>query len=323
MKRLNFIYFLTLILACTFSANAQDVHVNAHLDQQTLKIGDQTQLRLSVHQPVKARVNFPQITDSLTEKVMVLGAGKLDTVVDKNTPGIITVNRNYTITAFDSGTYTIPPLSFGSDAGVLTTNPIILTVQTVQVDTTKAIYDIKQPLAVSYTLWDWLRDHWVIVCIVLAVILIIIGIVWYIKTRPEKVVVIEEIVPDVPIHTQAINKLNELRAKKLWQQGDIKGYHSELSDIIREYLEKRYVIKTQEKTTDEIFTGLKYLDIEQENRNLLRQMLLLADLVKFAKEKSAPAENEQSMDNAIAFVTKTSQVSIAPKPTEGGDSAAV
>jgi hypothetical protein len=308
---------IVLALACFFKANAQTVQVVAKLDSSGIKIGEQTKLNFIVHQPVKERVNFPKIADSISTKIQIVGASKPDTTFDQSRTNI-TVHKSYTITAFDAGTDTIPSFDFGASAGVQKSNPLTLTVTTVKVDTTKAIYDIKQPLAVSYTLWDWLRDHWVAVVIVLGVILLIIGIIWYIKTRPKKEVVIKEIIPEVPLHTQMLNKLQELRAKKLYQQ-DVKAYHSELSDIIREYLEKRYAIKTQEKTTDEIFTGLKHIEIEQENRNLLRQILLLADLVKFAKENPLPNENEQSMDNAIAFVSKTRQVTaVPPAQTEGG-----
>jgi hypothetical protein len=119
-------------------------------------------------------------------------------------------------------------------------------------------------------------------------------------------------------HTIALGKLQELRDKKLWQQNEVKHYYSELSDVVREYLEKRYAIKTHEKTTDEIFAGLKYMNIADEDRNKLSQILLLADLVKFAKEKPLPADNEQSMDNAISFVLDTQQPVEPPKNTEGG-----
>ena len=116
----------------------------------------------------------------------------------------------------------------------------------------------------------------------------------------------------------ALSKLHELRDKKLWQQDAYKQYHIELSDVVREYLEKRYVIKTHEKTSEEIFAALKYMDITEENRNKLRQILLLADLVKFAKERPLPHENEQSIDNAISFVTQTQQANAPARNEEGG-----
>jgi hypothetical protein len=191
-------------------------------------------------------------------------------------------------------------------------------VQTVQVDTTKAIYDIKQPLAVSYTFWDWIKDHWIWVALGLVVIIAIIGVIWYLKKRPKTVTIIKEIKPDVPPHIIALGKLQQLRDKKLYQHDAVKQYHSELSDIVREYLEKRYVIKTHEKTTDEIFAALKYMDIANEYRVKLNQVLILADLVKFAKEKPLPVDNELSMENALAFVLKTQEAVEIPINTEGG-----
>ncbi|QKJ28684.1 hypothetical protein HQ865_02555 [Mucilaginibacter mali] len=322
MKQQYFKYVMLvgLIWAFAFGAKAQDVTVNARLDQQTLKIGDQTQLHLIVRQPLKGKVVFPKIADTLISKVQVLKAGKQDTTVDHNDPKMISVSRSYTITSFDAGTYTLPALAFKADTSTIKSNELILEVQTVKVDTTKAIYDIKQPLAVSYTFFDWLRDHWLAVALGMAIVLLILGIIWYIKSRPKKEVVIPEYKPDIPLHIQILEKLQVLRARKLYIH-DAKAYHTELTDIIRDYLEHRYVIKTHEKTSDEIFESLKYIDIDQENRNLLRQILLLADMVKFAKEQPLPPENEQSMDNAIAFVNKTKQAITAPKPTEGGSNA--
>ena len=186
------------------------------------------------------------------------------------------------------------------------------------VDTTKAIYDIKQPLAVSYSILDWLRDNWLWVVIPIVIILIIFGVIRYLRNRPKVEKVFEEAKPIIPIHTLALNKLQELRDKKLWQSGYVKEYHIELSDVIRDYLEKRYAVKTHEKTTDEIFAGLKNKDISAENKNMLRQILALADLVKFAKEKPLPDENEQSIDNATSFVSQTQKME-QPLNTEGGN----
>jgi len=313
----NFLVLITLSSWFTLNVNAQTIVVEAKLDQQTIRIGDQTKLRLIVHQPLKEKVNFPKLADTLTGKVQIVSS-KLDTVIDQNAHNQLTVTQSYTITSFDQGTYTIPSYSIGSAAGVLKTNELTLMVQTVQVDTTKAIYDIKQPLAVSYTFWDWLKDHWVWVALGLAVVIAIIGVIWYLKKRPKTVTIIKEIKPDIPAHIIALGKLQQLRDKKLYQQDAVKQYHSELSDIIREYLEKRYVIKTHEKTTDEIFAALKYMDIANEYRVKLSQVLILADLVKFAKEKPLPVDNELSMENALGFVLKTQQAAELPTNTEGG-----
>jgi hypothetical protein len=313
----NFLVLILFSICFASNVNAQTIVVEAKLDQQTIRIGDQTKLRLIVHQTLKEKVNFPKLADTLTGKVQIVSS-RLDTVIDQNAHNQATVTQSYTITSFDQGTYTIPSYSIGSAAGVLKTNELTLMVQTVQVDTTKAIYDIKQPLTVSYTFWDWLKDHWIWVALGLAVVIAIIGVIWYLRKRPKTVTIIKEVKPDVPAHIIALGKLQQLRDKKLYQQDAVKQYHSELSDIIREYLEKRYVIKTHEKTTDEIFAALKYMDIANEYRVKLNQVLILADLVKFAKEKPLPVDNELSMENALGFVLKTQQAAELPTNIEGG-----
>lgn len=319
MKKLffNYILFSLLLLVCVGKVNAQSTQVEANLSQQTIRIGDQVKLRLVAHQPVKDHINFPKLADTIIGKVQIVSASKIDTALDPQNKGQATITQTYIITSFDEGTYTIPAYSFGTAGGVLKSNELTLQVQTVKVDTTKAIYDIKQPLAVSYTFLDWLKDNWLWVVIPLVVILAIIGFIIYWRRRPKKEVAVADVKPTIPAYETAIAKLKELKEKKLWQQDEVKQYYIELSDVLREYLEKRYVIKTHEKTTDEIFAGLKHISISQENKTLLKQILVLSDLVKFAKEKPVSAENEQIMQDAIAFVLSTKQAETKIN-TEGG-----
>lgn len=317
----NISWCLMLCLAgLTLTVKAQKISVEAKLDQTTIKLGDQTILRLMAHVPVNGQVDFPVLADTISSKVQIVEMGKTDTLTDKNNPGIKTIIRQYTITSFDAGVHMIPAYTFGSKEGNLSTQALPLEVSEVKVDTTKAIYDIKEPLAVSYSFMDWLRDNWKLVLFSALGILLIILLIWYFirkrKNRPAKV---EPPKPVIPLHTIALDKLNALRSQKLWEQGQVKTYHSELTDIIREYLEKRYEINALEQTSEEIFSGLKHLDITEQNMNKLRQMLLLADLVKFAKASPLNSDNEQSMDNAISFVTNTKLVPSADHKAQNND----
>lgn len=301
---------LTLFLAgFTLSGNAQETKVEAKLDQTRIKLGDQTIFRLQAHLPTNGQVDFPVLSDTISSKIQIVEMGKTDTLSDQHKPGSRTISRQYKITSFEAGLHMIPSYSFTSKGGKLWTQAIPLEVTEVKIDTTKAIYDIKEPLAVSYSFMDWLRDNWKWVLLVVLGILVLAGLIWYFvkkrKNRPEKVVPEK---PAIPLHTLALEKLNALKSEKYWEQGQVKRYHSELTDIIREYLEKRYGINALEQTSEEIFVGLKHLDITERNRDLLRQMLLLADLVKFAKASPINTENEQSMENAISFVMNTRPV---------------
>lgn len=303
----NFSWCLMLCLAgLTYSGKAQDIRVEARLDQTRIKLGDQTILRLLAHVPVNAQVDFPVLADTISSKVQIVEMGRTDTLANKNNPGIQTISRQYTITSFDAGLHMIPSYTFTGKEGKLSTQTLPLEVMEVKVDTTKAIYDIKEPLAVSYSFMDWLRDNWKLVLGLVIGILVLAVLIWYfIKKWRNKPVRVEPDKPAVPLHTMALNKLNALRNGKLWEQGQVKRYHSELTDIIREYLERRYGINAMEQTSEEIFAGLRHLHITEQNMHKLRQMLLLADLVKFAKANPLSNENEQSMDNAISFVMNT------------------
>jgi hypothetical protein len=304
----KYVLLLNLLLtAFAQKSSAQTVQAEAKLDRFAIKIGEQTQLHLIARFHAADNVEFPKLADSISGKIQIVSS-KADTIADKDDVSLKTIRHNYTITSFDSGDYVIPSYAFHTQAGDVKTEPLKLTVATVVVDTTKAAYDIKQPLTISYTFWDWLRDNWVLVVSVLAGLLIIGGIIYYLKKRPKNVIVVEPPAPAVPAHIIALQKLTAINDKKLWQQEQTKQYHTELTDVIREYLESRYAIQAMEQTSDEIFASLRYMDISDENRNTLRQVLILADLVKFAKEKPLPFENEQSMDNAVAFVKKTQPV---------------
>lgn len=317
-KLINYILVLMMFLCClNFKAGAQDTRVFVKLDPATIRMGDQTKLRLTVEQPVKQQVDFPKLGDTLTSKIQVISSGKQDTIKSENDPNRITVTKSITITSFDAGAYIIPPFVFTAKGRDLKTAESVLTVEAVKVDTTKAIFDIKQPMVVSYSWMDWMRDNWAWVVVPILAIVIIAGLIWYLKKRAKEKPVTAVVVPGLPIHTIALNRLQELRAQKLWQQGEIKQYYSELSDVIREYLEKRYTIKTQEKTTDEIFSSLKGLEITPENKQVLHQLLTMSDLVKFAKAKPLPVENEEQLDNAISFVQQT-QVTAVKEDKEGG-----
>jgi hypothetical protein len=308
-----------LLIACFYSkANAQNIQADAKLEQSTIRIGDQTFLNLSVRQPAKAKVAFPQFADTIVSKVQVVRVGKADTIIDKTNPNIITINKSYTITSFDAGAYTLPSFSFTLPNGVIKTDPITLQVATVKVDTTKGVYDVKKPIVVSYTVLDELRDDSGWIALAIAVLLAAGGLFWYLKTRPVKEKPVVKITaPIVPAHQIAISKLKALKDKKLWQQDEVKEYYIELSEILREYLEKRYEIKTHEKTTDEIFAGLRHIDIRSDSKNTLRSILELSDLVKFAKAKPIPSENELSLENALVFVMQTQQINQPVNP-EGG-----
>ena len=289
-----------------FALLGQNVAVKAVLDTNFLMIGEQTQLHfITTYQDKNTQILFPQVNDTIIKEIEVLSKSPIDTsIADAN--GLFSQSQSILITSFDSGYYVVPPFYFIINGDTVESDPLLLEVQNMEVDTANAIFDIKQPLSEPFSIKDWLKDNWVWLAAILAALIGIFFLVRYL--RREKPVVEEKIIPKIPVHEIALGKLRQLNEQQLWQNGKIKAYHSEISEILREYIEERYQVNALEETTSEIMHGLRLHQIPEELKLKLSQTLTLADLVKFAKEQPLANENENSLTNAIEFVEATKMI---------------
>ena len=287
---------------------AQQPVATATLDTQEILIGDQLNLRLSFSGVPGARVAWPNLKDTLTSHVDILEKGGVDTL--KNVSGMDSAYvQNLLLTSFDSGFYEIPSLAFpfmveaDTNLYVIHTRPTYLMVHTVAVDTTKPIKPIKGIMKAPLTFRDLLP--WLILGL-LALLIIAFGIYYLIKRKRKEPVF--QFRPRIKLkpHEIALKALEQLRTKKLWQQGAVKQYYTELTDVIRDYLEARFAIPAMERTTFEILRDLRdTAEADEGSMELLKKILELADMVKFAKWKPAPDENNGSLDEGIRFVEQT------------------
>jgi hypothetical protein len=315
---------LLLCYCCTTTVSAQNVKVHAELDSSSIQIGQQAKLTLSVEYKVntndRIKIQWPAIGDTLRKEVEVVRQSKIDTIIpDRNDPFTFLQTKTIYVTSFDSGYWAVPPFKFivNGDTSGIYSDALLLTVSTVSVDTTQAIKDIKDPYAIDYSFIDWIKDHKLLLGGVLFGIILISFLIWLIiRSRKKQPLVVEEKAIKIPAHVVAFEKLEKLKNDKLWQEGKLKQYHIALTDIIREYIENRFKIPALEQTTEEILSGFKTVAIDNESKEKLRQLLLLGDLVKFAKEQPLPTENEMSMINAFDFIngTKREEEIIPPSP---------
>jgi hypothetical protein len=304
-KRQIILFFLILLLAGRSFAQVSAV---ATLDTTSILIGDQINLAVSVTCPKEALVVFPQVGDTIISKIEVIRKSKVDTVVTATQGGMKTLFQKITITSFDSGYFAIPPFTIlyknpgDAEYQGAETEPLLLEVRTVQVDMSKEIKDIKDPLKAPVTFKELLP--WILAF--LALCLIIWGIIYYMKKRKKAEPLIQlRRKPELPPHVVALDALESLRAKKLWQSGRIKEYHTELTEIIRTYIENKFHIRAIEMVTEEILESIDHTVTSIETRIKLRDMLQLSDLVKFAKERPLPDEEEKTLNYAIDFVRDT------------------
>ena len=271
--------------------------------------------------PLDYRVIWPFYQDTLTRHIEIIGQSSVDTLINEN-ENLVNMMQTITITAFDSGYYYIPPLKFQyqpiDDTGFteVASMPMYLRVHTLEVDTTQAIKAIKPPLGAPLSFKEILP--WLLIALAAAALIFII--IYIIRKYRKKEPIFKfKTKPVLPPHVIAINELEELKLKKLWQAGKTKGFYTELTDIVRLYIEGRFGVKAQEMTTDEIMEGIKNTDIARETIDKLGRTLILADLVKFAKEKPLPLENDNSMSYSLDFVYETRPRSVELEVTEVQD----
>lgn len=285
---------------------------SATIDTNNILIGDHINLKISYTFPAKAVVIWPVFNDTITKNIEVIYKSKLDTAItsDKNS---ITFNQVITITSFDSGSFVIPPIDFafhlpGDTAKTHTlTNSITLNVNTIPVDTTQAIKDIKAPLRAPITFKEMLP--WILGAIGLIMIVLLTIYIVRKKIKNQPLITFNKTV--IPPHIKALGRLEDLREKKIWQKGMIKEFHSEISDILRTYIEEAYKIQAMEMISVDIINCLNSMEIEPESVKRLQNIFKLADMVKFAKFNPLPDENDYNLKNAIIFVNET-----APKPED-------
>jgi len=283
---------------------AQQFKVEAYTDTNAILIGDHITLTLLVTNRFEKQVLWPEIGDTITSSVEVLARSNSDTL-KRSGDGTLEIARVYQITSFDSGYFIIPPFRFAESddsSNYSETEPILIEVHTVEVDTAQAIKDIKTPYDVPYT-WDEFITHGLVLLGVIISALLGYFIYKKIKNRPVRVIAEPEITIDP--HVLALENLEALERKKLWQQDKVKLYYTELTDIIRIYIESRFHIIAMEMTSDEIMSSMSYVSIAPASKEKLQQLLLIADMVKFAKSKPLSGEHELCMAHAFNIIRET------------------
>lgn len=290
------------------STTAQKVSLRLH--QDSIMLGAQGKLSIDVSYPLEAgrtQVQWPIISDTLAQGIEVVAQSKVDTLLkDKEEPYVFVQSKTLTITSFDSGFVVIEPLPFVINGDSIFSEPTLLEVVWPQLEAEGQIKDIKEIAQVKYSVLDWLWDHKWWILTTLGIILLAVVVYFLIARRKTtKTAPIQANKPKEPAHVIALQALDAIKERSLWKTGQVKAYHSELSDVIRTYIEDRFMVHALEKTTREILRDLAPVLGKKEIFLELQYMLELADAVKFAKLQPDALENERVLQLAYRFVEST------------------
>ena len=315
MKNLK-IYMVAVLLVISWQGYSQKTKAWAEPDTTAITIGDQIGVELGVRLNKEALLQWPQITDTLTGNIEVVKQSGIDTTFDADN---IILKQRLTITSFDSGYFKVPSVNFlyrlKGDSAVFTvgTNSFFLQVNTPEVDTAQPFKTIVGPIEEPYTFGE--IAPWVLLG--LMALAAIAFLIFYLKKRKNNQPLFKaKPKPLPPPDVEAINKLEELKLARVWQSGKVKLYHSSLTDIMKNYLKRRFGFNAPEMTTDEIVSALADKLANDEALNKLRGTMQLADLVKFAKAQPTPLENDLSLEHCLDFVNETKSVVVVPDVVE-------
>ena len=281
--------------------------VKAEIDTTNIRIGEQFQLKISVDET--QNVIIPKIQ---LKGLEVIDSTRIDTI--KNS-----LIRRYILTGFDSGAFYIPQQQIFVKNQAFLTDSLLINIATIAIDTAKVKkFPIKSIKKEPYTF----DDFRIYIYLILAILAIIgFWIYWFvIKKRKET-----EDAPTyrtLPPFEEAILRLNELDEKLLWQNNKIKEYYSELTEIVRGYIERELKVPALENTTDEVlamikdFKNLDSIETSKETIKKLKDLLREADLVKFAKSKPLAIEIEDDRRDAEFIIGHLKPKQIIEKEDE-------
>jgi hypothetical protein len=303
-KRPVFFLCLSLFLLAGLNISAQTAVIKASIDSTQLLIGEQTKIHLEVAADNGANLQLPLPVDTIIKGIEVLEISGIDTTDIGNNRMLL--KYDFLVTSFDSALYLLPPFQLITGTDTTYSNELALKVSTLPVDTeSQNIYDIKDVLKPEFVWKDYLA-YVLYPLLALFILALIAFLVYYLKKKESPIAFkFKKETVKLPPHVIALNKLNDIKVRKLWQQGRIKEYHSEITDTLRIYMERRFSLPAMELTSGEILAKLKGISDMDYVYDNLKQILLLADFVKFAKYQSLPDENELSLMNAYLFVNGT------------------
>jgi len=301
------ILFILFFLS-SWLLNAQ---VSATVDSTSIKIGEQITYRIQVETDTTNLVVFPEGQSFMP--LEMIESYKTDTVKQNDKYNLI---KRYGLTQFDSGVYTIPPQKIVIGNKTLLTDSLKVEVRNILVDSTKqGLYDIKPIIEVEKSPSQW----WKYVLYTLLVLGIVAGLIYWFLWR-KKPLSEEEQIALLPPYDRAKLALKKLEESDYLKQDALKEYYSELTQIVRKYLDEKVYDHSMESTTDQLISRLRLLkdgnqiDLSKDTIKNIESILKRADLVKFAKSK--PDLVLAEMDRNTIDVEIDHVKEVLPEPSE-------
>ena len=281
IKRFSNQGVLCVVFCVLFSLTSAG-QVTSSIDSTAIKIGEELRYRIQVDVDSTSLVVFSE--EQTFQPLEIINSYPIDSTKKR---GYYTLTKTYGLTQFDSGAYTIPKQKIIIGDKIFYTDSLKVQVNPVVVDTTKqTLFDIKPITDVQRTR----SNLWAYIALVLLALLAVTGLVYWFFWRKKPLTEAEKIAA-LPPYERAKLALEKLDEDHYFQNEDVKMFYSDLTLILRQYLDEKVYDQSLESTTDELVFRLKTLQAANQislGANTIRNIetiLKRADLVKFAKSK--------------------------------------
>lgn len=306
------------LMAFIAASGSAQVQVTATIDSVDVLQGTLRRVDVEVVQPESASLKWLTDRDEnskshapveLISGVEVNSSTPVDTV--NLGSGRIQLSRTLLIQPWDSGEFVIPGIALTAGTDTFRSSPLAIKVYTADVDTMTTIHSwgpaVSQPRGFFDWVPDWIADYWW--AYVIGLVLIAGGIAAYILKRKGGLrEALKPVVKPIPPYEKAIQQLEVLKQRQLCEKGQEKTYYTELTEILRQYLEGRFGINAMEMTTPQIKRAVRATVSADAAPGLMNEVLEMADYVKFAKLRPLPEDNVRAFNQAMTFVENTRPV---------------
>lgn len=323
MRRVLFL--LVLLFASTFSFGQIIIQTTSSADSISygevvtvdykISITDNSEVKSIDFTPIHNCLNFiyemsPGELDSLM-KIEVVDGGAFKITNEKliltseNTKGKLPLEGSVQLRVTSIGGGMIPkPIvttennvsDFVFDAPMLFVNP-------------KGNGEINPDHGIIEENWKW-TDLLKYVYFLIAIALVLLFAYYTFKkmTKEQDKYIIEKEKIKPPADKVALEALTILKGKELWQNGEVKQYHTELTKIMRQYIEDRYSVQALEMTSSQLNRELNKQGIDKNIVLRFNDILQIADKVKFAKGSAGPEINTRFLKEAFEIVAETKEI---------------
>ena len=273
---------LLLSMCCSFISLLGYGQISSSIDSTAIKIGAELLYKIEVKTDSSTLVVFSE--EQTFQPLEMINSYAVDT---NKKDGYYHFTKTYGLTLFDSGVYTIPRQKINLGGKLFYTDSLEVQVNPVLVDTTKQkLFDIKPLTEVEKSP----SGFWGGFALFMLIFLSVSGLLYWFVWRKKPLSEAEKIAALKP-YERAKLALEKLDEEQYFQNEEIKTYYSDLTLILRQYLDEKVYEQSLESTTDELVLRLKTLKeanqitLSPETIRNIETILKRADLVKFAKSK--------------------------------------